>query len=74
MGGLAAAKFLINSPTVSEGYAKLWERGRLDLSVEPLVLDARWRPLFEPQELERARPHLRDYASKPEPRAPQHRG
>jgi len=33
-GGIEAAKMLINSETVSEGYTALWERGRLDLTVE----------------------------------------
>jgi hypothetical protein len=28
----------------------LWERWRLDLTVEATILDARWRPLFADQE------------------------
>src|SRR5687767_4704032 len=28
-GGLATARYLLHSPKVSEGYAALWERGRL---------------------------------------------
>jgi hypothetical protein len=32
-GGLATAKYLINSPKPSDGYTHLYERARLDLSV-----------------------------------------
>lgn len=38
-GGLATAKALINSSTPSDGYTKLFELGRLDLSVEAVVMD-----------------------------------
>ena len=37
-GGLATAKYLINERQVSEGYTALWERGRLDLTVEAEVV------------------------------------
>src|SRR5207247_11299621 len=37
-GGLATAKYLINSPTPSVGYTHLYERGRLDLTVEAMVV------------------------------------
>lgn len=61
-GGLATAKQLINERTPSEGYTALWERGRLDLTVEAVVTDnERWHQLFESEELERARKRLRDY-------------
>ena len=60
--GLATAKALINDPNVSQGYTALWERGRLDLTVEAVVVDhERWHPLFENAELERARKRLREY-------------
>ena len=38
-GGLEAANILINADNVSEGYAALWERGRLELTVEAVILD-----------------------------------
>lgn len=61
-GGLATAKHLINDPTVSQGYTALWERGRLDLSVEAVVADnPSWHPLLDPEELERARKRLAKY-------------
>lgn len=61
-GGLATAKQLINDPTVSQGYTSLWERGRLDLSVEAVIIDnPKWHSLFTDEELARARKRLREY-------------
>lgn len=61
-GGLQTARQLINSSKPSEGYTRLWEMGRLDLTVEATVIvDTRWHPLFRAEELERARKRLRDY-------------
>ena len=60
-GGLETARHLINASKVSEGYAALWERGRLDLTVEALILDEKWRPLFSKAEREIAIRRLRDY-------------
>ena len=60
--GLATAKQLINDLTISQGYAALWERGRLDLTVEAVVFEnSKWHPLFDNTELERARKRLHDY-------------
>jgi hypothetical protein len=51
-GGLQTARILIHASTVSEGYTALWERGRLDLTVEALIHDnPRWHPLFTLDEL-----------------------
>ncbi len=42
-GGVEAAKRLLHAPNVSEGFVTLWEKGRLDLSAEALVLQERFR-------------------------------
>ena len=61
-GGLAAAKQLINAPNPSDGYTKLWELGRLDISVEVVVLENdNWHPLFTQEELGICRKRLTDY-------------
>jgi hypothetical protein len=61
-GGLVAAKQLINSSKPSDGYTALYERGRLDLTVEALVVEhSEWHDLFTEQELNRAKRRLRDY-------------
>src|SRR6266446_164064 len=64
-GGLATAKYLINSPTPSDGYTHLYERGRLDLTVEAMVVEATtWHELFTESELARARHRLKQYGYK----------
>ena len=59
-GGLGAANALVWSDNLSDGFIRLWEEGRLDLSVEALVLREPWRCLFSDDELERARRRLED--------------
>lgn len=64
-GGLETAKLLIHSPTVSEGYTALWERGRLDLTVEALIHDnPEWQQLFTEDELVIVNQRLADYEYK----------
>lgn len=61
-GGLATARYLINDSTESQGYTALWELGRLDLTVEALVVDnPKWHPLFSLEELHKARERLAKY-------------
>jgi len=61
-GGLATAKYLINAPRPSDGYTHLYERGRLDLTVEAMVVEnARWHDLFTSEELAAANSRLKKY-------------
>jgi hypothetical protein len=61
-GGLETAKYLINSAQLSDGYTHPYERGRLDLTVEALVVDnPKWHELFTPEEIEKARRRLTQY-------------
>ena len=60
-GGLATAKALLVSQEPQSGLTTLWECGRLDLSIEALVLDLRFEPLFSEKEKEVARQRLLDY-------------
>lgn len=59
--GFQTARLLLHAPAVSEGYVALWERGRLDLTVEALVVKPEFNSLFSRQELEIADRRLRDY-------------
>jgi hypothetical protein len=60
-GGLATAKQLLRSSMVSDGFTALWERGRLDLAVESLVLRPEFAPLFTDEERELAASRLEEY-------------
>jgi hypothetical protein len=65
-GGRKAAKELLLTPGFSYGFEKLWELGRLDLSMEALVLREPWRQLFSEQELRIARTRLDALGYSPE--------
>jgi hypothetical protein len=59
--GLETARLLLHAPSVSQGYVALWERKRLDLTVEAVILDRRWQSLFTDEEREIARVRLAAY-------------
>jgi hypothetical protein len=61
LGGVATAKQLISSAHPSSGYSALWERKRLDFTVEAIALLPEWRPLFTDTELTAARERLEQY-------------
>lgn len=63
-GGVEAARTLINAEVPSDGYTELWKRGRLDITVEALVQDPKWAPLFDTVEIERAKQRLSEYKIK----------
>jgi hypothetical protein len=56
--GLAAARALLSAPSPSTGFTTLFLRGRLDLTVEALVVRAPWKQLFSPEELSVAHQRL----------------
>ena len=58
LGGRQAAKQLLGSDTPSSGFERLWELGRLDLTVESLALQEPWAHLFTEEELQEARRRL----------------
>ena len=49
-GGLKTAQRLLHAATVSDGYTALYARGRLDLTVEALILRPEWQDLFTDDE------------------------
>lgn len=61
MGGYDTAMQLIHDSHPSEGYTALWERGRLDLTVEAEVLDEKWKALFSDDDRAAATKRLRAY-------------
>ncbi len=68
-GGIATARQLINAAKPSDGYTRLYEANRLDLTVEAVVVEnPAWHPLFTSEELVRARRRLKDYRYEPKDR------
>jgi hypothetical protein len=63
--GIETAQILLHASKVSDGYVALWERQRLDLTVEAVILAEKWHPLFSEQEREIARNRLAEYGYTP---------
>ena len=60
--GVETAKILLHASAESEGYTALWQRGRLDLTVEAVIHDnPNWHPLFTAEELEICEKRLMDF-------------
>jgi hypothetical protein len=60
-GGYETAMTLIHAPQPSEGYTALWERHRLDLTVEAVILLPEWHDLFTDDDRRVARARLEQY-------------
>ena len=65
LGGVAAAKRLLSASTAQSGLTRLWELDRLDISMEALVVQERWKPLFTDAERQSARDRLNAYGYEP---------
>ena len=59
-GGLDAAKRLLATPEIQAGLMKLWELKILSKSMEALVLQERFRPLFTEAEIIEAQRRLEE--------------
>jgi hypothetical protein len=60
-GGLQAAKILLSANNPQYGFTELWLCGRLDLTVEALILKAEFSKLFTNQKLAVAEKRLKDH-------------
>lgn len=65
-GGYMTAKHLIHTEAPSEGFSKLWDLKRLDLSVEAHVLKPEYNPLFTDEERQICIDRLKEYNYKVE--------
>lgn len=59
-GGVGAAHRLLSAPNAQQGLTTLWKLGRLDLSMEALVIQGKYAPLFTPAEIVIAHKRLDD--------------
>src|SRR4051812_18690015 len=65
VGGVEAARRLVVRDTPSDGFTSLWEKHRLDLTVESLVLERQFEALFGDELRDTARRRLSDYGWTP---------
>jgi hypothetical protein len=64
--GLETARMLLHTKNVSDGYAALYLRHRLDLTVEAVIHDSpKWHPLFTDEELAVCTQRLSEYGYLP---------
>ncbi|WP_229007332.1 hypothetical protein [Methylophilus sp. Leaf408] len=62
LGAVETARRLILSPKTPDGYTALWERGRLDLTLEALIYEnEKWHELFAAEELAKCTKRLKQY-------------
>ena len=61
IGLIETARRLVSSTQPSQGFTALWERRRLDLTVEAQVLRPEFTDLFTESERDAARSRLRQY-------------
>lgn len=60
-GGVKTAKELISKDGGTEGFLKLWQFKRLDLSIEALVQQEEFKELFTDEELRMCKDRLGNY-------------
>ncbi len=65
LGPLGTAHKLLTVPAISDGFAALWERGRVDLTVEAVVVEPQFAELFSNDEIAVARRRLEQFGHKP---------
>lgn len=58
LGGYGTAVSLLSKTQISDGFIKLWEVGRLDLTIEALVLGSDWCQCFDSNLLKLAKERL----------------
>lgn len=59
--GLSVAKSLIHINQPTDGFSTLWELGRLDLTVEALILQPKYQELFSEEERRIGADRLKEY-------------
>jgi hypothetical protein len=58
---METAHRLLAATRISDGFTALWERQRLDLAVEAVVLRPEFQALFSDEEVETARRRLEQF-------------
>ncbi len=59
-GAVESAKRLLATREIQTGLMRLWEMGSLSKSMEALVIQERFQPLFTPEEIAEARRRLEE--------------
>jgi hypothetical protein len=65
IGAIEMAHRMLRDPSASPAFLMLWEMGRLESSVEALVLKPRFKSLFSDEERRTAEARLKDHGYNP---------
>ena len=60
-GAVNASKDVINSEKITDGFTRLWELGKLKLSVENIIQEPEWHELFSDDDRKKSKKRLKDY-------------
>ncbi|WP_033166560.1 hypothetical protein [Clostridium sp. KNHs205] len=60
-GGLITAKQLVMQDNPTEGFTKLYEKNRLDLTAEAFIIKAKYKELFTEEEIQISYNRLKEY-------------
>jgi hypothetical protein len=58
-GPVGTVRYLLNKPTLTEGFVSLVRAGKLEWTVEALVLEPKWNTLFKPSELDKVKSRIK---------------
>ena len=58
-GPVGTVRYLLDKPTLSAGFISLVQAGKLDWTVEALVVQSKWKPLFSQPELDKANARIK---------------
>ncbi len=61
MSGVDTARTLLDRDAPTDGFTRLWELGKLDLSIEAIALSPQYETLFTTGHLHRAEKRLIEY-------------
>jgi hypothetical protein len=68
-GGVETARIILSQPNTTDGFTTLWEKKRLDLSVEAVVLKPEYAPLFSADDRAKAQARLAEVDYTPPPQS-----
>jgi hypothetical protein len=64
-GPVEAARLIVLTEGRTDGFARCWEAGRLELSIEAIILGEEFQPLFDEEVLAEAQNRLEQARSSP---------
>ena len=58
-GPVGTVRYLLDKSTLADGFISLVQAGKLDWTVEALIIQPKWKPLFSQSELDKANARIK---------------